>query len=157
MKTRWRALGVIGSVVLAACSAPPPAALPSGRAATAPAPPPPAPELPVTLDGYKKAFAAQVARASAEVYDEPVPEMLKSIVVLEVTIGRDGSLRKVAVRRSNGYLALEQRALDSVRRAAPFAAPARSVLRADGTVSFLETFLFRGDGRFRIRSLVAAL
>ena len=84
------------------------------------------------------------------------PEVLKSIVVLDVTIDRDGNLAKVAVRRSNGYKALENRAIDSVRRAAPFGAPAFSVRGRDGTVNFLETFLFRDDGRFQIRSLVAA-
>jgi len=52
--------------------------------------------------------------------------------------------------------ALENVALNSVRRAAPFPAPAWSVRRGDGSVNFLETFLFRDDGRFQIRSLVAA-
>lgn len=111
---------------------------------------------PLTLDGYKKAFAQQVARASPFVFAEPVPEMLTSVVVLDITIDRDGRLQGVAVRRSNGYKALENRAMDSVRRAAPFGAPAFTVRRSDGSVNFLETFLFRGDGRFRIRSLVAA-
>jgi protein TonB len=110
----------------------------------------------VTIESYKQEFARQVASASPEAFDDPLPEMLKSVVVLDVTVGRDGQLLRVAVRRSNGYQALEQRAMDSVRRAAPFAAPASSVRRADGTVNFLETFLFRDDGRFRIRSLVAA-
>jgi protein TonB len=83
--------------------------------------------------------------------------MLKSVVVLDVTIGPDGKLLRVAVRRSNGFKALENLAMDSVRRAAPFPAPAWAVRRGDGTVNFLETFLFRDDGRFRIRSLVAGL
>jgi hypothetical protein len=61
-----------------------------------------------------------------------------------------------SVRRSNGYKALESRALESVKRAAPFAAPAFTIRRADGSVQFLETFLFRNDGRFRILSLQQA-
>lgn len=81
--------------------------------------------------------------------------MLKSIVVLDITIDRDGRLAQVMVRRSNGYKALENAALDSVRRAAPYASPPRLALRSDGSVNFLETFLFRDDGRYRIRSLVA--
>jgi hypothetical protein len=48
---------------------------------------------------------------------------------------------------------LENRALESVRRAAPYQAPAFTVRRSDGSVNFLETFLFRDDGRFRILSL----
>ena len=111
---------------------------------------------PLTLDGYKREFARQVARASPGFFDDPLPEMFKSIVVLDITIDRDGRLVQVSVRRSNGYKALEHAALSSVRRAAPYAAPSWSVRRSDGSVKFLETFLFRDDGRFQIRSLVAA-
>jgi protein TonB len=121
----------------------------------APAAVAPAPLLPpLTLEGYKKALAERVARSSTEIFDEPMPEVLKSIVVLDITIDRDGRLARVAVRRSNGYKALEERAMDSVRRAAPFGAPAFTVRGRDGSVSFLETFLFRDDDRFRILSLV---
>jgi protein TonB len=115
----------------------------------------PAPMIPpLTLDGYKKEFARQVATASPEAFDDPLPEMLKSVVVLDITIDRDGRLARVSVRRSNGYAELDKVALNSVRRAGPYASPAWSVRRGDGSVHFLETFLFRNDGRFRIRSLV---
>lgn len=160
MRDRWLAGGLVCGVLAAGCAAPPPAHGPmvSVPAAVAPiAPIAAAPRsAPPTLDNYKVDVARQIAGASAEVFDEPLPEMLKSVVVLDVTIGRDGRLLRVAVLRSNGYKALEARALESVRRAAPFAAPAASVRRADGTVNFLETFLFRDDGRFRIRSIVAS-
>lgn len=108
----------------------------------------------MTVDAYKKSVAERVARASPDVFGEPLPEMFKSIVVLDITIDREGRLASVAVRRSNGFKALENRAMDSVRRAAPFGVPAFTVRRVDGTVSFLETFLFRDDGRFQIHSLV---
>ncbi len=158
MYKRLVAGGLSGATLLAACSVPAPAPQPSGPPLTA-APPAmaPAPLVPpLTLEGYKKEFAAQVSRTSPAVYSDPVPEMLKSIVVLDVTIDRDGRLARVSVRRSNGYKVLENVALNSVRRAAPFPAPAWSVRRGDGSVNFLETFLFRDDGRFQIRSLVAA-
>ena len=121
---------------------------PAPAAASAPMVPP------LTLDGYKKEFARQVAYASPEAFDDPLPEMLKSVVVLDITIDRDGRLARVSVRRSNGYAELEKVALNSVRRAAPYASPAWTMRRSDGSVHFLETFLFRNDGRFRIRSLV---
>ncbi|MEO8144201.1 MAG: energy transducer TonB [Betaproteobacteria bacterium] len=108
----------------------------------------------MTLDGYKKSVAERIARASPDIFEDPLPEMFKSIVVLDITIDREGRLAQVAVRRSNGYKALENRAMDSVRRAAPFAEPAFTVRRRDGSVKFMETFLFRDDGRFRVRSLV---
>jgi hypothetical protein len=58
------------------------------------------------------------------------------------------------VYRSNGYTALEQRAAASVLKAAPFTPPAAAVLRGAPSVSFLETFLFRDDDFFQVRSLV---
>jgi TonB family protein len=149
--------GISGAALLAACSSPPPAdvrgqgpaaSLAPHAAAAAPLIPP------LTLDAYKRSVAERVSRASPDVFAEPVPEMLKSIVVLDITIAHDGTLMQVSVRRSNGYQALERKAVESIRRAAPFGAPAFSVRGRDGSVRYLETFLFRDDGRFRIRSLV---
>jgi TonB family protein len=102
-----------------------------------------------TLDAYKRQVAQRIVSGSAYVYDEPVQPLLKSIVVLDISIDAQGRLQRVAVRRSNGFKELEQRAIDSVRRAAPFAVPPHQ-----RGVSYLETFLFRHDGRFRVRSLV---
>ena len=111
-------------------------------------------DVPLTLDGYKRDVARRIARVTPDTYDEPPPEVLKSIVVLEVTIDRDGNLQRVAVRRSNGFRALENLAMDSVRRAAPFDAPVVSQRHRDGSVTFLESFLFRDDNRFRLLSLM---
>jgi len=156
MGCRGNALGAVWVSMLAACSAPPASAPAVENSAVS------APQLldfapllpPLTVDGYKKDFAAQVARASPEVFAEPIPEMLKSVVVLEITIDRSGALQRATVWRSNGYRALEKLALDSVRRAAPYAAPPWTARQSDGSLTFLETFLFRDDGRFRILSLV---
>jgi periplasmic protein TonB len=106
-----------------------------------------------TIDGYKKHFAERIVNDNPNVFADPLPKMLKSIVVLDVTIDRAGNLSAVSVRRSNGYKDLEKVAMNSVRNAAPYAAPGRSVGRRDGSVNFLETFLFRDDGRFQIRTL----
>lgn len=156
MDRKFLVAGFSGVALLAACSAPPPAPAPQQAAPQLEAAP--APQLPhlpaLTLDGYKKAVAERIASASPDIFSEPLPEMFKSIVVLDITIDREGRLTQVSVRRSNGFKALENRAMDSVKRAAPFGAPAFTVRGRDGSVRFLETFLFRDDGRFRIRSLV---
>ena len=110
----------------------------------------------MTLEGYKKAFAEQVARSSPHLYNEPIPEVLKSIVVLEITVDQAGRATAVSVYRSNGYSHLEKRALASVTKAAPFAPPAPGLLAGYSSVSFLETFLFRDDDAFQLRSLVPA-
>ena len=133
-----------------------PEVVPPGPVAT-PSPIPSKPAMrATTLDGYKVEVAKRIASSSPDLFAEPLPEVLKSIVVLDIAIGRDGMPQQVSVRRSNGFRALEQRAEASVRKAAPFNAPAPEVLRGASSVRFLETFLFRDDGRFQIRSLVEA-
>jgi len=119
--------------------------------------PPPAPRVAQpTLDDYKRIVAKRIAAASGDTYCEPVPEMLKSIVVLEITLDKAGAPLEVAVYRTNGYEDLAQRAITRVVDAAPFAAPEAALLQGDGSVSFLETFLFRDDDSFQLRSLVPA-
>lgn len=152
---RIRPTGIFYILLLSACVSPaplpepPPANPPAAAVRPAPLIPP------LTLEGYKKSVADRVSSASPNVFVEPLPEVFKSIVVLDITIDREGRLTQVTVHRSNGYKVLENRAIESVRHAAPFSAPAFTVRRSDGAVNFLETFLFRDDGRFQIRSLVA--
>lgn len=129
--------------------------------ACAPLPPSPAPELPATepapvvLQDYKRDVAARIVRASAGAYSAAMPETMKSIVVLEITIDLFGQPSAVSVLRSNGYRDLEERALASVKRAAPYPLPAPELMQGRGSLTFLETFLFRDDDSFQVRSLVA--
>jgi TonB family protein len=121
--------------------------------ATAP-PPAPAVSGPQTLEDYKRGVAKRIAVASAASYSAPLPEVMKSIVVLEITVDKLGTPLAVAVLRTNGYSELAQRALQSVAKAAPFAAPEPALLQGAGSMTFLETFLFRDDDSFQLRSLV---
>ena len=114
--------------------------------------PPPVP--PQSLNDYKLGVAKRIVAASRDTYSTPVPEMLKSIVVLEITLDKAGSPLEVTAFRNNGYEELTLRAITSVVDAAPFAAPEPTLLQPTGTVSFLETFLFRDDDAFQLRSLV---
>jgi len=101
--------------------------------------------------------ASRIVAANEEVFFEPLPDILKSVVVLEITVDRHGYPLDVYVIRSNGYRELEQVALASVLRAAPFDGPQPGVLQGAASVSFLETFLFRGDGFYQVLSLVLPL
>jgi protein TonB len=158
MKKLGWATAILCALVAAGCT------LRSQKPETSPSQPevvPPGPvakpspaRRPTTLDSYKIEVAKRIASASPDLFSDPLPEVLKSIVVLDIAIGRDGVPQQVSVRRSNGFRQLEQRAEASVRKAAPFAAPGPEVLRGASSVRFLETFLFRDDGRFQIRSLV---
>ena len=115
---------------------------------------PPAPAPTQTLNDYKLGVAKRIVETSRDTYSTPVPEMLKSIVVLEITLDKAGAPLEVTAFRSNGYEELTLRAITSVVDAAPFAAPEPALLQTTGTVSFLETFLFRDDDAFQLRSLV---
>jgi TonB family protein len=110
--------------------------------------------LPYTLKDYQQGVARRIVQTSAQTYIAPLPDVMKSIVVLEITVDAAGQATAVSVLRSNGYAHLEQRALASVAKAAPFTPPAPALLRGAQSVSFLETFLFRDDDFFQVRSLV---
>lgn len=103
---------------------------------------------PSSLDTYKRIVALDIVQSTPGAYCQPGEEMLKSVVILELSVGSDGALLGASVVRANGHPELAQVALDSVKAAAPFAAP------ETGQVQFLETFLFREDDCFLIRSLV---
>jgi protein TonB len=151
-----RALALAAVTLSAGCasltSAPPeggtPAAQPKAESSGASALPA------LSLEGYKKQAAKHIVAASPEAFEGQLPEILKSVVVLDLTIDRDGKVVKASVRRSNGYKELEATALESVRRAGRLPALTLAVHRGAPTISYLETWLFRSDGKFQLRSLV---
>ena len=106
------------------------------------------------LDEYKRHFARRVADANTSGLADSLPPILKSVVVLDITIGADGALERVVVWRSNGYKDLERTALESVRRIGAAPPPPAQSLLGGASVRFLETFLFRPDGQYQVRSIV---
>lgn len=106
-----------------------------------------------SVDGYKRDAARRVYfRNALQLFDGAPPPVLKSIVVLTIKVDAKGTPLRVAVMRSNGFRDLEQRAIRSVHAAAPLPIPHKAVVKR-GTLEFVETWLFRSDGRFQIRSL----
>lgn len=77
--------------------------------------------------------------------------MLPAVVVLEITVDRDGQLADVAVRRSRNPDA-SAIALASVQRSAPLPPP-QQLARASGRLTFSETFLFADGEHYQLRSL----
>lgn len=53
---------------------------------------------------------------------------------LEISINRDGSLHKVGIVYTSGFMPFDYGAFDAVVRAGPFAAPPRKILSGDGRV-----------------------
>jgi protein TonB len=140
---------VIAAIVLAGCDAPAPPEPPK------PAPPPqqvapPAP--PLSLDDYKRHIAGAILTAnSALTYEGTPPHLLRAVVVLELTIDASGAVRGVrTLRTPDDELAAV--AVRSARAAGPLLAPPPELLRR-GELQVVETWLFRDDGRFQVRTL----
>lgn len=109
-----------------------------------------------TIDGYKRDAARRVYfRNTPYLFDGAPPPVLKSVVVLSIRIDSRGVPIHVTVMRSNGFRDLEQRAIKSVHDAAPLPIPHVAIVKR-GSVEYVETWLFRNDGRFQIRSLAEA-
>ncbi len=160
---QYVALCAIAAVAgCATVESPPPAAPQPAPQAAAPAAPPKAAPAPVvrgpassatTMEAYKKHVADHIHAKNSRERAESLPPILKSVVVLNISIDRDGKPVHVAVMRSNGHKDVEEVALRSVHRAAPLPAPSAHLLGNLETVSFVETWLFRPDGHYQVRSV----
>jgi protein TonB len=160
---QYLALCAIAAVAgCATVESPPPAApQPAAPPVQAVAPPTAAPAPVVrgpasnaaTMDAYKKHVAQHIHAKNSRERADSLPPILKSVVVLNISIDRDGKPVHVAVMRSNGHKDVEEIALRSVHRAAPLPAPSAAVLGNRETVSFVETWLFRPDGNYQVRSV----
>ena len=124
------------------------------------APAPPAPASPqatapsparTPLDRYKHAVAHVILQANTpSTYDGVPPHMLRAVIVLQLTVDGRGALTDVKTLRSRSAEHAAA-ATKSVRAAGPLPAPPRELLRS-GRLEFVETWLFRDDGKFQVRS-----
>ena len=117
--------------------------------------PQPEPDRPgLTLQDYQKEVATAIVRANAdETFRGKLPPLLRSVVVLQVSIDNQGMPARVTMFRSNGFVDLEKSAIAAVYRAAPYPIPGRSLLAGHSSITFTESFLFRNDGRFQVRTV----
>jgi hypothetical protein len=158
--------------VLAACGATPPAPAPVPRPAPVAVPAPvvqpvvtaspasvavkpaqgmPAPKPVRTNEELRRQAAERLVMANPErTYMTPAPSHLLTVIVLDVELKMDGSVRKINVVRPPRFgPETLQMAIDAVHRAAPFG----DVRRMPEPWRFTETFLFDEDRRFKPRSL----
>ena len=133
-------------------------------APVAPVPAPPVAVTPVAtvastavnIDSYKREIAGLIHQGSADlVYEGAPPHLLRSIVVVTLTIDSAGRLTDAKVARDNGDAEMSRAALDSARRASPYPRPPARVL-SRGQVQVMESWRFRKDGKFRVRTLAKA-
>ena len=165
-----RASWILIAGLSAACTAPPPSPV------SQPAPPPApivtskpdvtaAPEstpparvarlapLNPALEGWKQRAAERIHDINRKSLFEGRPEhLLRAVIVVELTVDRAGKVTNSKIMRSPGIGALDSAALRSLRAASPLPAPPSSLL-VRGALVYQETWLFRKDGRFQLRSL----
>jgi protein TonB len=111
------------------------------------------PKAPSPLDLYKQSAARRiVAKNRARTFDDVPEHFLRSIVVLRIVVDGRGTVKTVLVDRGNGYTALERVAVKAVRDSSPLPAPPPQLVRV-GALEYSESFLFRKDNRFQVRSI----
>ena len=107
-----------------------------------------------SIDAYKLRVAQQIMAANSDyTFSGRLPPMLPAIVVLDLSVERDGVLKSVRVHRSRDNEA-SSAALAAVRRVPDAFPPAAQLMRGrDKTLEFSETFLFNDQYRFQLRTL----
>ncbi|MGZ5198221.1 MAG: energy transducer TonB family protein [Telluria sp.] len=114
----------------------------------------PAPAAPPSpdLDAYKTQVAYRVMeRNPGQTFSGSLPPMLPAIVVLNITVNKNGELKSVEVQRSRDPNA-SRVAVDSMRRSEPLPKPVNLLANSEA-VTFSETFLFNDQYRFQLRSV----
>jgi protein TonB len=112
----------------------------------------PAPVSP-SLDAYKTEVAHHVLRHNAaHTFSGRLPPMLPAIVVLNITVDKDGRMTDVVVQRSRDPDA-SRVAVASMARCGTLPRPPQLLADGSDSLTFSETFLFNADYRFQLRSL----
>jgi periplasmic protein TonB len=150
-------LGLFTGLLLTACqNHRPPTAPPTPTVLVFPkAEPAPVVVAPAdNLDEYKVQVATQILAANAPItFSGRLQPLLPAIVVVDISINRDGELANVEVKRSRDHEA-SRIALAAVRKVdKPFPKPAKLMHWGHKTLDFSETFLFNNQYHFQLRSL----
>jgi protein TonB len=155
------------AVALAGCATPPPPAPPtptlgstgvvppSSPFANAPAPQPAAPRG-QTLAQWKRDAAQKIhAHNKQHIAEGKLPQIVHAVVVVQLTVAPDGRVVKSEVLRRPDYAAPEAAlAIKTAHAASPL--PPVPASAGKGNIQVAETWLFRKDGRFQLRTLASA-
>jgi protein TonB len=154
----FQALAALG-LLLAACAAPPQAAVPAVAKTYHSMP---GARLPLadaspagTVAEYRDAFAKRLHAANAGMlFEGPPPNPVRAVIVMRAEIDAMGGLRRLDLVRAPWHDPwLEDLVRQTVRQAGPFPPPSLKLMNGARSVSFQETWLFDYEGRFRLRSL----
>ena len=109
-----------------------------------------------SLNDYKVEIANWLYQGNAnQIFSGTPPHELRSVIVLNIVLDASGAVKSVVVFRDNGDPDTRNAAVASVHRGTPYPRPARALLRG-GQVQFTETWLFRDDAQFQLRTLAEA-
>lgn len=164
MNSRFR-IGIAlaaAAVVLAGCETPVPpttttAAAPPVAAVAAPTPAPThGPGIAArdpALERYKRAAAERIHEKNRAMLFEGRPHhLLQAVIVVEVTVDKQGNVARSKIVRSPGIASLNNAALGSLKSASPLPAPPVALV-AKGPLTYSETWLFNNQSRFQLRTL----
>lgn len=161
-RSHWRIFMAVAGLVLASCSVPPappaaPAAPPSASRPTSPAAAPPAarPSDAQSESDWRRSLAQHILTVNKDrVFEGRPPHPLKAVVVLELAVGADGRIQNASVMRAPEHAReLGAVAVRTAQAASPLPPPPRALLGRGTAVRFTETWLFRQDNRFQLRTL----
>lgn len=163
MNSKLRRLLLIFSLLLTACGAPKtdaPKVDPSVEKLKIPEKTPSKPEPQTivksnakTLLAYQLELANHLSRVNApKIYAGNPQALLRSVIVLRITLNSQGNLVSKAIVRSNKDRETETTALSSLVHAQPFPQPPALLLK-QGKLDMVETWLFNSDGRFQLRTI----
>ncbi len=149
-------------LVLASACSTTPAPQPVATASTALRPTPPAkpttPPVPAqkynyeSIDSYKVDVAEHILRTNPRrTFSHALPPMLPAIVVVNISVDKDGIVTRAAVQRSRDGEASAV-ALAAIKHSGPLPKPMNLLAGKRGTLEFSETFLFNKEYQFKLRS-----
>ena len=104
---------------------------------------------------WRRALAQHILAVNKDrVFEGRPPDPLKAVVVLELAVGADGRVQAASVMRAPGHAReLGAVAVRTAQAASPLPPPPRAVIGRGSSVRFTETWLFRQDNRFQLRTL----
>lgn len=160
--TRSSACALAVALLAAACGTPPsvqsPPPQPTGPSASQQ--PPITPSVPAprpsaqSLAEWKRQAAEKIHAANRRyVFAGPPPNPLRAVVVVEMTVASDGQVKRADLLRVPDHSReLGKLALATLNSASPLPPPPKAVI-SGGNFRVTETWLFRDDGQFQIRTI----
>jgi len=113
------------------------------------------PSAAVTLAEYQRDVAHALHAANrGMVFEGPPPSPLRAVIVMRAEVDAIGGMRRLDLYRAPWHDPwLEALARETVRQAEPLPRPSMKLMNGAQSVTFMETWLFDYQGRFRLRTL----